>query len=1139
MRKNITGSIGFLLLLFLVSLGQGVFGQSKGVPSVTIGNAFEITESSAKIPYTIIADPEATEQGVCYNTASPVTISDNKTIDLTVNEPRGGADTILLTGLAPAVKRYYEAYAINIDGTTISSETKSFYTLSAEPTTNCGTISITAISPTSVTIQWSAATGANGYGIFTELGPSAVDPALILDGMSATVQTSIGVFQNANGASTSLVRGSLTPNTTYTITVVPSNRKIFYLSETTNFLTSGVVSTITFTTPKEAPTTQSSEISFTNTTYNSTQINWVSGNGDGRIVIINTYSNITAPVNGVYPTADDSWNNSGQQVVYNGSSNSVTVTGLSAVSTYYARVFDYNNAEVGKTQYITTTSTNNPNSVTTLMGPPSEQDHSITFSNISASSMTVSWTNGDGDGRIVVMNDADSYIDPVDGTDYPADNSWSASGAQVVYNGAGTTVDVSNLNPSTTYYFRVFAYNDVPSNSVYNVSEGSDNPKSQKTPATPPSIQDSNFVFSSITDNSVVVSWAKGNGEYSLVSVNTANFFEPLIEGHVYTTNTVWQGSGEQYVYSSNGNQVTVTGLTEGTSYYFRVRGYNDVEPAYNASESNDNPSSMTTNMSVPTIQDNTISFSSVSDSAITINWISGNGSGHLVKMNTVNSFTDPVQNVFNTANSVWADAGEQSVYSGIENSVTVTNLDSLTVYFFRVYAYNSSGSLVSYFTDAAADNPNSQLTGGSVVWSGSVSNSWHTAENWIQSVVPSIGNNVIIPDVGTTDYPVLSQNGSVNNLTIQVKGQLTVSDGFILNVGGDLNILGTSDGSGSLVVQGSGDVSVSGTSTFQRFTGITTDWHLASTPTSNTNINQFNGNYVNRWNELSSTWTTMTAATSIEVMRGYSIKYYNQNTITFSGTFNNGNQSIGVTSAIPGNEDYGWNMVGNPYPSAIDWNSSTGWTRTNIDNTIYKYDASSGSYETFNHATGIGVPSGTTGIIPAGNGYWVLCNVANTTLGVNNDVRVHSLENFNKSDERINYRIVRLRISNGIKSDEMAVMFHPEATHEFNSGIDSYKFFAYKADVPQIYAQSYYHDKKMVVSSVNEAEIDSLEGGDFIEIPIGYANYIEAPITITMNENTLGEQYDVFLYDRTSSNYYDLKTPFEGTSQMGEFNDL
>ncbi len=33
-----------------------------------------------------------------------------------------------------------------------------------------------------------------------------------------------------------------------------------------------------------------------------------------------------------------------------------------------------------------------------------------------------------------------------------------------------------------------------------------------------------------------------------------------------------------------------------------------------------------------------------------------------------------------------------------------------------------------------------------------------------------------------------------------------------------------------------------------------------------------------------------------------------------------------------------GWNLVGNPYPSPIDWDAASGWTKTNVDNATYRH---------------------------------------------------------------------------------------------------------------------------------------------------------------------------------------------------------
>ena len=82
---------------------------------------------------------------------------------------------------------------------------------------------------------------------------------------------------------------------------------------------------------------------------------------------------------------------------------------------------------------------------------------------------------------------------------------------------------------------------------------------------------------------------------------------------------------------------------------------------------------------------------------------------------------------------------------------------------------------------------------------------------------------------------------------------------------------------------------------------------------------------------------------------------------------------------------DYGWNLVGNPTPSTIDWNASSGWTRTNIDSTIYIWDPSAGgSYKTWNGTTGnLG-----NGKIAPFQAFWVKANAASPHLKAANGVK-------------------------------------------------------------------------------------------------------------------------------------------------------
>ena len=80
---------------------------------------------------------------------------------------------------------------------------------------------------------------------------------------------------------------------------------------------------------------------------------------------------------------------------------------------------------------------------------------------------------------------------------------------------------------------------------------------------------------------------------------------------------------------------------------------------------------------------------------------------------------------------------------------------------------------------------------------------------------------------------------------------------------------------------------------------------------------------------------------------------------------------------------DYGWNLIGNPTPSTIDWNSSS-WTKTNMDGTIYVWDPSTGNYRTWNGSTGdLG-----NGLIAPFQAFWVKANAASPLLKCDNGVK-------------------------------------------------------------------------------------------------------------------------------------------------------
>lgn len=95
---------------------------------------------------------------------------------------------------------------------------------------------------------------------------------------------------------------------------------------------------------------------------------------------------------------------------------------------------------------------------------PTVQPSSTSASSIGMNSMTISWTNGNGANRLVVVKPiSNPSFAPVDGTSYTASSVYgqgsSVGYGWVVYNGTGSSVNVTGLTANTAYYFLIYEFN--------------------------------------------------------------------------------------------------------------------------------------------------------------------------------------------------------------------------------------------------------------------------------------------------------------------------------------------------------------------------------------------------------------------------------------------------------------------------------------------------------------------------------------------------------------------------------------------------------------------------------------------------------------------------------------------------------
>jgi hypothetical protein len=175
--------------------------------------------------------------------------------------------------------------------------------------------------------------------------------------------------------------------------------------------------------------------------------------------------------------------------------------------------------------------------------------------------------------------------------------------------------------------------------------------------------------------------------------------------------------------------------------------------------------------------------------------------------------------------------------------------------------------------------------------------------------------------------------------------------------------------------------------------------------------------------------------------------------TLSVCGVPNMGPTSLPVTytSTTGGNVSTdGWNLVGNPYASQIDWNLITvgGVNFQHIDNAIYILDPMSASLTTagqyLSYVNGVAAGPGATNANPnyisSSQAFFVHANAANPVLKLDENVKVSNTANNHFRVEEI-ANLLRIAIS-GSKGDEdnSVIRFTEGATQNFDSVFDAYK---------------------------------------------------------------------------------------------------
>ncbi|MFZ4520291.1 MAG: T9SS type A sorting domain-containing protein [Bacteroidales bacterium] len=416
---------------------------------------------------------------------------------------------------------------------------------------------------------------------------------------------------------------------------------------------------------------------------------------------------------------------------------------------------------------------------------------------------------------------------------------------------------------------------------------------------------------------------------------------------------------------------------------------------------------------------------------------------------------------------SQWFFGANGSEYSTnwIEPAGNKLNIQDNTVLFEVVFHYLGAATVLTFDTtrclllDSAFNiipgvhYINGQVTpslgAGESRWNGT--GHWNTSANWSNGI-PGDSTNAIIETGAVT----VASSAVCKSITINQGTTIDLSAGFSLSANsnytnnGSMNLQSDATGSGSLIVRGT--VSGTGVNNFARYLDFTSGMpSLVSSPVIGATASVFGSNTVESYLENSATWTTQPSSANLTSGLGYRISGSTPATFTFQGMFNTGNVTTGNLSYTTGNPaaSKGVNLLGNPYPSAIQWEQGS-WGRNNLDYAVYVWEG----YKFVSWNGSVGALK--DGIIPAMQGFFVKSNATGASLTIPADARLHSTMPYYKNAEALS-NVISMHLENNTDTnhyDEAFVHILSGTTAGYDGASDAWKIPG-NAAYPQIYTKS------------------------------------------------------------------------------------
>lgn len=468
---------------------------------------------------------------------------------------------------------------------------------------------------------------------------------------------------------------------------------------------------------------------------------------------------------------------------------------------------------------------------------PSQNSSSISFSSVTDTSMTISWTNGDGAKRLVVIRDSAAVSgNPEEGITYSANSAFGsgptlAPREYIIYNGSGSSVSVTRLSGGHTYFISVFEYNCAPGAQLYLTPGASASKVTYSISTGAPS--DGQYCVTSATGASASV-------DYSSTGTFTANTFtvqlSDLNGSFVSPVNIASMASNAG---SGTINCSIPAGTANGTGYKMRVISSNPYVigspgPAFEVilSPVATAPTSLASDRSGFCSSDSgSITLTATGGSGTELRWYSGVcggtylGSGNPLVIESPSSTTtyyaswgttcsnSPCASVIVSVSGLPAASAGTAISScNGTASVSMTGATNETLSnnwsggeALGSWTQNANPSLASFTPSTPAGSFLATLTvyssgscsglsasytrkiswGSSGSWTGASNGDWSNSSNWCGGVPTSSRDVYIPPSAHVLNTPAINLSGAVC-LSMNLSGSLTFSGSGTLDVYGN-----------------------------------------------------------------------------------------------------------------------------------------------------------------------------------------------------------------------------------------------------------------------------------------------------------------------------------------------------------------